>query len=209
MKKIVLGLVLAGMVSGSAGAQDVDIARVGGGGAVWTQKNVEVRIYAGDYGTPILVEAVEGIAAALPGRGPNLRISRFGPKDCDSLREQRFKKPTITICEQEPTWYAGSTWLRDRHGMVKGDQAWVDVVWSGDRDYDRNTACHEMMHAISWVDDDYQADRDSCVHGDNPTPGRWDRDYLAAVYQRHDTKKNGKERRTEGRRNGKQGKKHR
>lgn len=182
----------------------------GGAGSVWRADPVTVRIYADPDGVLLFREAVRGIQGALPPKGPRLKVREEPPRDCGEVARLRFDQPTITLCsdDSEALW-AGEAQLRARHHVVRNNRATVQAWWSGDLDYDRNTACHEMMHAVSWVNDDYRYDNDSCVQGERPTPGPWDVKYLASVYQDHDGKRADRrdERRDQhnGRRGGKQG----
>lgn len=185
---LTFGLILA--TSPVAMAQDIHPEAMGAGkGAVFTERVVDVHIYAGAYGTPLIVDAVRGIQAALPARGPRFRIKTHGLTDCGKVANQKFKRATITFCEVGPNdEWAGVTGLRAEHHVIQ-NRAWIRAQWYEYEDFDRNTACHELMHAVSWVNDDYAADKDSCVHGDNPHPGSWDVRYLKKVYKKWDSKK--------------------
>lgn len=156
----------------------------GGGGAAWPDRSVDVRVFSDAYGSPIIEEAVRQISRIMPARGPRLNLILSGPADCREVKERRYSRPTITVCDAP--YEMDQTWLRSSGGEVKGGRAWVTMdLWEyGGIEADQNTACHELMHAVSWVDDNGAGvDKpDSCVHGLRPTPGPWDKAFLAKVY---------------------------
>ena len=89
--------------------------------------------------------------------------------------------------------YAGVTGLQTHRHTVKG-RAWITLVgtpgsdaWG--MDFHRNTSCHEFGHSLSWVNDNYGAQPDSCVQGDLPYPGSWDEWYLKKTYRKHGGKR--------------------
>lgn len=185
-------IALTAMMAWSGGAQGQVSSenKAGGKGAVWLEPRVQVRIYADQHGTPIIVEAVRGIERALPARGPRFTITTAPTRDCGAVARETFAQPTITICQNYDYRWDGETNARARHHVIQNRRATVELnFWGGlDDDDDRNTACHEMMHAVSWVRDNPKAKRKSCVQGSMTKPGRWDVQYLERVYQRHDTK---------------------
>jgi hypothetical protein len=47
-----------------------------------------------------------------------------------------------------------------------------------------NTVCHELMHAVTGINDRYhRRPQRSCVWGSPPTPGRFDVVYARNVYE--------------------------
>lgn len=184
---IAAGIMLGVALSTRGGVED----EAGGGGAVWTSKRVTVRVYTSEAWRPIVQQTIREYNAIMPQRGPRLRVKMQQQRSCQWVRKQRFKQPTIAVCSLDETWYAGSTVLGTHRHTVKRDVAWVQLVGQPgqdgvDLDEHRNTSCHEMGHALSWVNDNYDADRDSCVQGDLPYPGSWDADYLRKTYRKHD-----------------------
>lgn len=166
-------------------------ARPGGTGAVWKgAKTVTVWDYSSDEWEPVVARAVQEMNKALPRNAPRLRLKDQSPKSCDAVKARKPPKNAIIICSRESGHYAGSM-----HGHVNNhtfDKGVVYLTLIGvpghdehPLDFHQNTACHELMHGVSNVNDDYTADRDSCVHGDNPSPGSWDRKYLKRTYRQH------------------------
>lgn len=196
----------------SASAQDVTTEMAGGGGAVWTAKEVNVLLFTGSYWTPIIEKMVKDARKALPPKGPRLNVKVQSPHSCAWVSNQTYSQPTITFCEND-AWYAGSTGLKSQHHIIQNKRATIEVITGGDLSYDTNTACHEMMHALSWVNDNYHYNKDSCVQGNMESFGPWDVKFLAKAYQKHDTKadrrrdehRQDRDRRGNGRRGGKHG----
>jgi hypothetical protein len=196
----------------SASAQEATAEMAGGGGAVWTAKQVNVLLFTGSYWTPIIETMVKDARKALPPKGPRLNVKVMSPHSCEWVASQTYSQPTITFCENE-AWYAGSTGLKSSHHIIQNKRAKVEVIADGDLSYDRNTACHEMMHALAWVNDNYNYNKDSCVQGSRESFGPWDVNFLAKAYQKHDTKadrkrednRHDRDRRGNGRRGGKHG----
>lgn len=195
-------------------APDVQMEMADGSETVWTARKVNVRIFTNAYWQPLVAEAVAGIEAAMPPKGPRLRIIHEPERSCDWVNKQRYSQPTITVCSKDESWYAGSASLVKDHHIIAKERVYLTVITDHDLDFDRNTACHEMMHAVSWVNDNYAYTQDSCVQGMRVDPGPWDVAYLAQVYQRHDTKAERKrterrdDRKDERRQNGRRGGKH-
>ena len=202
-----------------APAQEVTTEAGGGGGAVFVSNSVDVHIYADAHNTPLIEGAIRSVERAMPERGPHFNIRRHDQVgDCLKIRRKDFKRPTITFCERESMAGSGTTVARAQHHVFKNDRVWVEALFYSDEEpgienlvtFDRNTACHEMMHAVSYVNDNYAYTEDSCVQGQRPDAGPWDVEFLAATYAKHDDKAHRKqhERRRddrEGRRGGKQG----
>lgn len=181
---IMLGVALStrGQVQPEAG---------GGGGAVWTARRVTVRIYTSEAWRPLVLQSVADLNAIMPRRGPKLRPRLMGEHSCEWVRKQRYRQPTITICSvPPPSGFWGSTALTPHHHTVKREMGRVKLIGHPGHDdrsleWHQNTACHELMHAISWVNDNYGSEPESCVQGELPHPGAWDRAYLQKVYRKH------------------------
>ena len=108
------------------------------------------------------------------------------------MRKQRFRKATITICSQPDGDGRGTTVYRVDHGTFAKKRVKINLV--GDPGHDnlapthQNTVCHEMLHALSGVNDGWSRDG-SCVRGTLDAPGPWDVAFLEQAYQRHGGKR--------------------
>jgi hypothetical protein len=112
------------------------------------------------------IVAVTELNAIMPPRGPILQYVRaeFG---CAS---------EIPVCSGDTGpdaigitwWWVGESWgnilLTDYHSLSP-------LVME-------NVVCHEFLHALTHIGDNYGAVADSCVWGNLPDPGGWDIDYL-------------------------------
>lgn len=219
---ILTAVVATTLLGGPAAAQDltaeqsIEAAMAGGAGAVWTARQVNLRVYTDDYWRPIVEQKAEEIQDAMPARGPRIRVIQEPERSCDAVEKLRFSQPTITVCSKPEANYAGSAMLHQHRKIVKNERAWLTLIPAGQGfGYDVNTACHELMHGVSWVNDNYSYRQDSCVQGGREDPGPWDVAFLAQAYGDHDTKANRRraerreerqdERRQNGRRSGKHG----
>ena len=142
-----------GFGQGSA-AQEVTAEKGGGGGAVWTAKDVNVLLFAGDYWNPIIEKMTKDANKALPSKGPRLHVRVMDQHSCDWVRNQEFSQPTITFCDED-AWYSGSTGAQQDHHTFLHDRVSVRLVRQGDDIYNTNTVCHEYMHALAYVTDNY------------------------------------------------------
>ena len=156
----------------------------GGRGVAWTSRTVTVRIYTTVNWHPLIERSIADFNAIMPRRGPRLVMKVQGERSCAWVKRQTFRKPTITMCSQPDGNGAGWAVYRVDHGTLAGQRVWITLV--GDPGHDRyqghqNTVCHELMHAVSGVNDGWGEPR-SCVRGDLDAPGAWDVAYLERVY---------------------------
>jgi hypothetical protein len=110
----------------------------------------------------IVQETVDAFNAIMPPRGPILVYVR-GVAGCASQ---------IPVCSGAlPDNVLGLAWF------FPGDR-WASIQVTDTRPLDRNgmegVACHEFMHALTHIGDNYGAVADSCVWGYRSDPGRWD-----------------------------------
>ena len=84
----------------------------------------------------------------------------------------------LVVCESE-----GFGW-----GHTQGENGIILTAMAtiGNRHRPPGITCHELMHAMTGIGDDYivrsQGTRDSCVHGWNERLGSWDISLLESLY---------------------------
>ena len=150
--------------------------------AVWRVESVRVP----DYTTPQWEGMVEGMVeeftTMLPETAPRLVYRRKPERSCDDL-PRRVATGTIIVCSTANASFVG--WTRmwgDGTGIYRSHIVLNDAAF-GTRRYATNTICHELMHAITGIDDNYdRRPATSCVWGDLAKPGRFDVAYAAKVY---------------------------
>lgn len=151
--------------------------------APWTRERVAVRDYTSQEWAGVIEEQVRLINAILPPRAPAFVYERKEHVTCGSLGPQRG---AIVVCESdvELACWADSV----HHGAVschhparkRGNAVTVRLSswWHrGDPRWMNYMVCHELMHAIAWVNDVAaigEHAETSCVHGWLPHPGPWD-----------------------------------
>jgi hypothetical protein len=163
------------------------------GGAGWTGQRVAVLDYTSRVWDSILPTTVAEMNAMLPPEAPRLVYRRKPARDCRHLIPRRG---AIIVCSQERMRAFGVTrvWLSRQRTLTKAKVRLRDTGMGSRRDA-RNTACHEVMHAITNIrDNPGAAPATSCVWGTRPTPGRRDAAFAAKVYAQ------GSERKTHGQR---------
>jgi hypothetical protein len=162
-------------------------------------RTVTVYDYSGDGWTPHVAGMVSAYNAVMARPFPWLSYRRMTPTSC---RDVKQRKNSLTVCITDAVLRnagGGIRWSPDAphigtHSMfvVQGDAP--PVEW--DATYLQNVVCHEMMHALTGIQDNYWIDdagvvhwrtgpEDSCVWGHNTTPGSWDVAYAQRVYQKY------------------------
>jgi len=154
-----------------------DIDRTGEGSR-WTAPHVAVPFYGPRAIYPIHERVWSAINAAMPPRTTTFTPRYGGPASACPAIEYT---PIIRVC------------------IVAHDEPWVGVTYIG-LDVDgaiilagtnivprsaevQALHCHEAMHAVTNIPDDYAAMRpDSCVHGFASLPGAYDVAFIQQVY---------------------------
>jgi len=131
--------------------------------------------------TPQLQETVADFNANMPEKGPLLVVIKGDPVICDTQI-----KRTITVCGGDGE-YAGGEYWGLAWGIGHSEMSiWMDVEgeWIPDSpDEVEATLCHELMHEVGLIDDNYNAMPDtSCVWGNLTDLGPWDIARLHAVW---------------------------
>jgi hypothetical protein len=115
--------------------------------------------------TAALLETIDDFNRVMPPSGPLLRYER-GAVGCAA--------DTIPVCSGDTDPWAGFTWwwTTQRYAQIEVKSPY-DMPWDMER-----VLCHEFMHALTHIGDNYGAVADSCVWGYLSDPGRWDITYL-------------------------------
>ena len=171
-----------------------------GGGDRRDQRRKErpTRVIVADYTSPtwdgFVVQAVADFNAILPKSGPRLKYVRMDQVPCENLQvgTPRGKERKIMVCSgsdprspggQSHGWWEAIRPTRiDLHeGIMSRPEA------AGERAI---VLCHEMMHALTDIPDNYGAAPDtSCVWGSLSSPGPFDVAYIQDLYPREKKKK--------------------
>jgi hypothetical protein len=149
----------------------------------WRSTRVVVNDYTSAAWDGILPQTVAQMNAMLPPEAPRLVYRRRQTRACSHVPPRRG---TIAVCSADPLRAHGVTkvWLSKKQTATKARVRLSDARIRSRRDA-RNTACHELMHALTGIrDNPGAAPATSCVWGTRPTPGRRDRAFAAQVYAR-------------------------
>jgi hypothetical protein len=128
---------------------------------------------AGDY-WPLRPIVAEYVDAGVP-----LVIRHGKHESCQELRRRPPQNADIIVCERErPSVYGSGG------GTLFGRPTFVYLIRASD-DYiargigaERNTVCHELMHALTHIPDNDAGRADSCVWGELDHLGDFDIRYL-------------------------------
>jgi hypothetical protein len=166
------------------------------------QPNDETDIIVYDYTTvgtvwtPLIIGTVEEFNAVKPPTAPRL-IYQAAAGDTDSLDlgDRVWDLSGIIICDtyrpedfpDDPNapadGWGGVAQMRDADTIVIALNNAVPEGYYLPIEVADNTVCHEMMHAYTFVEDDYGADPlGSCVWGDLLSPGPTDVQLMQARY---------------------------
>ena len=153
------------------------------GGTPWSSTRVVVNDYTSQAWDGILPQTVAALNAMLPPEAPHVVYRRKQTRDCHHVPPRRG---AIVVCSADSLRAHGVTkvWLSKTHMATKAKVRLSDARIRSRRDV-RNTACHELMHALTGIrDNPGAAPTTSCVWGTRPTPGRRDWAVAAKVYAR-------------------------
>jgi hypothetical protein len=171
-RTVVVGLVAALIHPHTARAGNT------GTGGRWMEEWIPVRYYGPAEHLGALNHAWEAINAAMPPERTHFVVSHAGDVGCGDVPEQ-FAPGAITVCVGDTGHSDGSAqWMMGADRAI----ASVHIVLNDRTVDDLATICHEAMHAVSAINDDYDSEKDSCVHGRRSSPGKWDRWWLAKAY---------------------------
>ena len=173
--------------------------------AVWTTNSVRVYDYTSAAWRPVVAATVEEINAILPAKAPSLFYRVIGETPCDQIDPQ-LHRDGIVVCTTPALASADELGLTEFF-VERGQISRVRITLSEEFDptLRDNIVCHEFMHAITGIRDNYGALPDtSCVWGNLNAPGSFDAQYVRKLYKDKDTSSGGKKH--GGKRHG--GKKH-
>jgi hypothetical protein len=128
------------------------------------------------YGDAHVRGMVSAFNASMPHGGPQLSWREGSLNPC----LPNPKKGRIVFCQlPSDSTYSGATSYRIHDGKITGAQVGIHPAGV----HDENLLCHEMMHALTRVIDNYDARPDtSCVWGSLNEPGSWDIAMLESIY---------------------------
>jgi hypothetical protein len=122
------------------------------------------RVIVTDYtASPVIAETVADFNRVMPRRGPRL-VYRAVSGQCAQ---------PLTVCPRELDGFAGLAYIGANR---------IEI----DPDYreSENVACHEFMHVLARVGDNYDSDPASCLYGQLDDPGPTDIALLRERYGR-------------------------
>ena len=139
------------------------------------------------YWTPIIMATVDEFNAVRPATAPRLVYSaESGSFDCLDLPPRSPTLPASSSVTRSGPGNSPMTRTPPRRGgagltrRIDDDTTRIvlnsfvpEGYYLSAEDAD-NTVCHEMMHAYTGVDDNYDSDVNSCVFGDLLSPGTTD-----------------------------------
>jgi len=152
------------------------------GGAVWTGKTVAVYDYTSPAWDGIIAQTVAEMNAMLPKQAPRLLYRRMAEVPC---AQAPMRKKAIVVClvgagDPSP---AHASWWTHQHSISR---AQVRLSPSASPNNHRKEACHELMHVLTSIQDNYAAAPDtSCVWGNLSSPGPFDVAYAKKIYRKH------------------------
>lgn len=156
-------------------------------GAAWERKRVVIKNYLSEDWRPFVAPVVAAFNDAMPKRVPTLRYREHDPTACADIPRQQ-RRTGIVLCWTTDTPNGlGATYPHQRRHVIDRAQVRLkpETGWGDDRI--ANTVCHELMHALTGIPDNYdfpQRER-SCVWGLLPEPGPFDVRYARRVYRQH------------------------
>jgi hypothetical protein len=152
------------------------------GPPIWTNETVRVLDYTTAKWDGMVAGMVDEFNVMLPDTAPDLVYRRMAERSCEDLGNRTFvgaivvcSVPTATFVGMTGIWTGRSTMLDTR--ILLNDRRFLNERFA------TNTVCHELMHAVTGIRDNYdRRPKSSCVWGNLPTPGRFDAAYARKVY---------------------------
>ena len=146
-------------------------------GKIWEDKKVPVYDYSG---WPEVPQTVAEFNAVLPKKAPSLAYQAKGVLDCSQVPQH---KDAITVCSVpsvDGKW--GHTRWASRGRYLQ--RSIISLSNEVGQHHRANNVCHEFMHAVTNIPDNYGALPDtSCVWGNLSAPGPFDSEYMRKVYK--------------------------
>lgn len=147
--------------------------------ARWQREVVVVRDYTdGRRWGPIIEDQVGALNAALPSDAPRFIYEDAGARPCDEIDRGR---PGINVCSLERLSRPAEASVTRRKETIRDA---LIVLRDNQLRAGQNRVCHELMHAVTAVEDAYGTEAASCVRGYLATFGAWDMALLNSEYAR-------------------------
>jgi hypothetical protein len=150
---------------------------------VWQQERVVVYDYTSAQWDGVIAQTVAGFNAMLPRTAPRLIYRRMDAVECVSIP---WTQRGIIACSSSTISYEDGV---ARGGLIRGTggphgnrHVRVELMEYVDASWRQQAACHEFMHAITGIPDNYGANPESCVWGSLTSPGPFDADYAKKMY---------------------------
>jgi hypothetical protein len=145
------------------------------GEPVSRQRRVVIYDYTSAVWDGVVPQTVADFNAILPSAAPRLLYRRMGLGGCGKQRRG------IAICTDSARETAVTYHLARGKRIVLPDRAHLVEH----RDFMNRQVCHEMMHALTVIHDNYGALPDaSCVWGSLTAPGPFDVEELKKAYKK-------------------------
>jgi hypothetical protein len=150
---------------------------------VWQKKRVVVYDYTSAAWDGVIAQTVADFNAMLPKAAPRFVYQRMDAAPCDGIP---WTQRGIIACSSAFVGYEDGI---ERGGLIRGTggshgnrhvRVELSERWSPPQR--PGVACHEMMHALTGIPDNYGANPDSCVWGTLSSPGPFDAAYAKKVY---------------------------
>jgi hypothetical protein len=153
---------------------------------VWQAKRVVVYDYTSSHYDGMVAQTVADFNAMLPKAAPRFIYQRMSATDCALIP---WTQRGIIACSTAVASYDDGI---PRAGLIRGTggshgsrHTRVELSHVGDAAWRQNAVCHELMHAVTGIPDNYGANPESCVWGDLSHPGPFDAAYAKRVYGKH------------------------
>jgi hypothetical protein len=137
---------------------------------------VIVEDYSSALWDGIVAKTVDDFNAVMPRGGPRLVYERRAAVLCDALPRRRGKNRHITVCST--TNRVGGQVFGGKR-IELGDAFADETRFPG---YRAEATCHEFMHILTRIPDNYDTSPESCVWGRLTAPGPFDVATLEKVY---------------------------
>lgn len=144
-----------------------------------TPRVVIVRDYTTGAWEGVVEAVVEDFNAVMPEGGPTLRYVGMGAAPCPGWRKHlkpRKRGKRINICDVAEMPCANCAGVVSCVGRIL---LTTDLAYGH-----ASVVCHEMMHALTGIPDNYGARDDSCVWGWLAQPGSFDVEVLRKAFTR-------------------------
>ena len=142
-------------------------------GGAWHKRTVIVRDYLPASRKADLEAVVAAFNDVLPKRAPHLRYVAMPEIPCDKVHA----KGQIAVCVDASLQDPETTYVQKQR-VISSAKIAVPTT--------HGALCHEMMHALSDIADDYTFPymTESCVQGGLETPGPFDVQFLRWAYKK-------------------------